>query len=258
MNIFKQFAISLYSPKTMAMFRFQKIGKTIGYVFVMMLIAYIFTGTHLALKISNGVSDFKQVINQDVPEFTLSDGQLSSEIDDPIIKQDSLQTFIFDTTGEITRDDLDQYDETVAILQDRILLKSAGKVDSVEYSMFQNASFTKSDIMDILDQLSSFLPAIISIVIIVTYIFATALKFIGITVLALIGLLIKSVMKRKLSYKQLWILSAYAVTLPTIFFVLMKLFSITVTGQFFIYWFVAIAILTSVIYKVPMPKKTIE
>jgi hypothetical protein len=255
MNIFKQFAASLYSPKLMAMFRFQKIGKTIGYVFVLMLIAYVFTGIHLASTISNGVSEFGQIVDEDVPEFKLQDGKLTSSIDDPIIRQDAFQTFIFDTTGQITRDDLDQYDDTIAILQNRILLKSAGKVEAVEYDMFQDANFTKKDIQNVLGQVTSYLPAIIAIVIIISYIIATIGKFIGVTVLALIGLAIKSIMKRNLSFRQLWILSAYAVTLPTVFFALMAAFNITVAGEFFIYWFVAIAILTSVVHKVPLPKK---
>ncbi len=257
MNIFKQFAVSLYSPKLMAMFRFQKIGKTIGYIFVMMLIAYIFIGINIALLISNGVNQFDQAVNEGLPDFQLANGELTSPIEEPIIRENSLQTFIFDTTGAVTRDDLEQYGETVAFLDDRVIIKSGGTVDELKYSMFKDLNLTKSDVMGFLDKLKAFLPFIIAFAIILAYIFATALKFIGVSVLALIGLVIKSITKRNLSYRQLWILSAYAATLPTIFFAIMDALTIVVTGQFWIYWFVATVMLTLVVQKVPLPKKKV-
>ncbi|WP_261129486.1 DUF1189 domain-containing protein [Bacillus sp. Marseille-Q3570] len=256
MNIFKQFVMSLYSPKTVAMFRFQKIGKTIGYVFVMMLISFIFVGTNIALSITNVVNEFESALEEDIPSFQFQDGQLTSDISEPIIRQDGKQTFIFDTTGETTRDDLDQYSDVVAILDDRLIVVSAGQADSFDYAMMQDVSFQKSDIVNFLDSANTLLPLIISVIILVSYIFMTALKFIGITVLALIGLILKNTMKRKLSYGQLWILSAYTVTLPTIFFAITEALNIVIPGQFLLYWVVAIFFLSQVIKFVPLPKTT--
>ncbi|WP_408006786.1 DUF1189 domain-containing protein [Pseudalkalibacillus sp. A8] len=254
MNIFKQFVMSLYSPKTIAMVRFQKIGKTIGYVFVMMLIAFIFVGTNIALSITNAINEFDQALKDDIPNFQFQNGELKSDISEPIIRQDGNQTIIFDTTGTITRDDLDQYSDVIAILEDRLIIVTAGSADTFDYGMMQDVSFQKSDIVNFLNSANTLLPLIISVIILISYIFMTALKFIGITVLALIGLILKNTMKRKLSYGQLWILSAYSVTLPTIFFAITESLSIIIPGQFLLYWAVAIFFLSQVIKFVPLPK----
>ncbi|MCF6408493.1 DUF1189 domain-containing protein [Pseudalkalibacillus salsuginis] len=254
MNIFKQFVMSLYSPKTIAMFRFQKIGKTIGYVFVMMLISFIFIGINIAVSITNAVNEFDNALKEDIPNFQFQNGELNSDISEPIIRQDGNQTIIFDTTGTITRDDLDQYSDAIAVLDDRLIVVTAGSADSFDYGMMRDVNFQKSDIVNFLNSANTLLPLIISVIILISYIFMTALKFIGITILALIGLIVKNIMKRKISYGQLWILSAYSVTLPTLFFAIIDALRITIPGQFFLYWAVAIFFLSQVIKFVPLPK----
>lgn len=258
MNIFKQFIASFYSPKTMATFRFQKIGKTIGYVFIMMLIAFIFIGTNIGLTISGMVNDFESVLDEDLPAFEFNNGTLTSDIQEPIVRDENGQTFIFDTTDSMTRDDLDQYDNVIALFSNKAYMISDGTEESLDYAMIKELNFTKSDLTNFIESSKNLLPLIISVIIIASYIFMTALKFIGITVLALIGLIIKNIMKRKLKYGQLWIVSAYAVTLPTIFFAIMESLNILIPGQFFIYWVAAIIILSQIVKNVPLPKTTEE
>ncbi len=255
MNVFKQFFVSLYSPKTIATFRFQKIGKSIGYVFILMLISMIFIGLNMGLSISKATNEFATAIQEDIPNFQFENGQLTSDMDEPVIRKEGNQTFIFDTTGSVTRDDLDQYPNVIAILKNQLIVISAGSADTFNYGTMQDMNFNKKDIEGFIDSAQSFLPLIITVAIVAAYLFMTALKFIGVTVLALIGLIIKNIMKRNLPYRQLWILSAYSVTLPTIFFALMDLLRIMIPFQFLLYWGVAIFMLAQVIKFVPLPKK---
>ena len=46
-----------------------------------------------------------------------------------------------------------------------------------------------------------------------------------------------------MQYRHLWRLSAYAVTLPTIFFTIMEALKTIVPGGFLIHWFVAVIML---------------
>ncbi|WP_349407835.1 DUF1189 domain-containing protein [Pseudalkalibacillus sp. SCS-8] len=258
MNIFKQFATSLYSPQQMATFRFQKIGKTIGYVFIMMLIAFIFIGTNIGVTISGMATSLDKVLNEDVPDFTFKDGTLTSDMEEPIKREIDGETFIFDTTNTVTRDDLEQYNNVMAILSDKTIIITEGSAETFDYMMMKDMTFKKSDITGFVESANNLLPLIITVVIIAAYIFMTALKFIGVTVLALIGLIVKNIMKRNLSYRQLWILSAYAVTLPTIFFALLESLNIMVPGQFLLYWIAAITMLSLTVKNVPAPKTTEE
>ena len=61
--------------------------------------------------------------------------------------------------------------------------------------------------------------------------------------------------QRKLSYKQVWTLTAYSYTIPTIFFMIMDLFKIVVPGSTFIYIAVVLIVLYLTIKEVPKPNE---
>ncbi|MCA0986053.1 DUF1189 domain-containing protein [Guptibacillus algicola] len=257
MNIFKQLFYSLYSPKMMARFRFQKLGKPILYVFLLMAIASVPVGILTTVTFTNAYGELKSHI-KDVPDFELVEGELSSDQDEPFIKKDNGDTFLFDTTGETKPDDIERYQSVTAFLGDRMIIKDSGTVQEFSYNNFSTMSFTKQEVIELSENLDDLLPIFIPLVIFVVYLLQTGLKFIGVTVLATIGLLLKNITQRKVSYKQLWVLSAYAVTIPTLFFAIMSLLRTQVPFGFLLYWLVATMLLFMVIKEIPLPKKRPE
>ncbi len=257
LNVFKQLYYSLYSPKMMARFRFQKLGKPILYVFLLMILTSVPVGIITAVSFTNAYNELKMYMT-DVPEFTLEDGTLNSNQSTPLVRKEDGNTFIFDATGETKPDDVDTYDSAIAFLEDRIIVKDAGASQEFDYSNFSSMTFTKKDVIDLSENLDNLLPIFIPLLIFVVYLFQTGLKFIGITVLATIGLLVRSMTRRKVSYKQLWILSVYAVTIPTLFFAIMALLKTTVPFGFLLYWFIAVMLLYLTIKEIPLPKKRVK
>ncbi len=61
--------------------------------------------------------------------------------------------------------------------------------------------------------------------------------------------------QRKLSYKQVWTLTAYSYTIPTVFFMIMDLLKITVPGSFPLYIAVILIVLYLAIKEIPTPKE---
>lgn len=240
----------------MARFRFQKLGKPILYVFLLMLLSSVPIGIMTAVSFTDAYENLKAHMSE-LPDFTLEDGSLSSEQSAPLIKDEDEKTFIFDATGEIKPDDMDSYDSAIAFLKDRIIVMDTGTRQEFDYSNFSSMTFTKQDVNELTNNLDDLLPIFIPLLIFVVYLFQTGLKFIGITVLATIGLLLKSLVSRKASYKQLWILSVYSVTIPTLFFTIMALIKTTVPFGFLLYWFVAIMLLYLTIKEIPLPKKRV-
>ncbi|MCA0992941.1 DUF1189 domain-containing protein [Pseudalkalibacillus hwajinpoensis] len=256
MNVFKQLYYSLFSPKMMARFRFQKLGKPILYVFLLMLLSSVPIGIMTAVSFTNAYEDLKTHMG-DLPEFTLEDGILKSDQSEPLIKKEDGNTFIFDATDKMKPDDVDSYESAIAFLKDRIIVMDSGTRQEFNYSNFSSMTFTKQDVSELTKNLDNLLPIFIPLLIFVVYLFQTGLKFIGITVLATIGLLLKSLAGRKVSYKQLWVLSVYSVTIPTLFFTIMALVRTTVPFGFLLYWFVAIMLLYLTIKEIPLPKKRV-
>ena len=174
MNIKDLFIKSLYSIKAISFFRFQKIEKTISYLF---LLSFLVSLPTLIL-------------------FFIS-----------LFSQGGIETYF-------------------------------------EFSMMAEEDGT-----------AGIIPVFIFLFILFTIIGISMVQFLTVSLLAAIGLLIKQWMKRKLDYKHLWNMSAYAVTLPAIIIGLSALLPVSLSFPAIIYFLLSLTILTLAVRKVPIPKK---
>ncbi|PLR76971.1 DUF1189 domain-containing protein [Bacillus sp. V3-13] len=252
MNIFKQFFKSLYSPKDIALFRFQGIGKTILYIFFLTLLSIIPSSYYLGTALIDGVNIARESIQEDVPDFTIKNGQLSSEENRPVTISKDGFTIIVDPTGSVSEKDLRAEDNAVALLQNEFVLAAGGETQVHQYSML-GLDLTKNDVAELITNLDSMMGILIPVLIFVIYLFSSAMKFIEISILALFGLMLKNLAGRNLQYRHLWRMAAYSVTLPTIFFAIMGALKTPVPGGFLINWFASLLILYLAIKEIPKP-----
>lgn len=251
MNIFKQLVLSLYSPKSIASWRYQGIGKTILFVFLLTLISILPTAIQVSSSIINGLQAAQETINEKVPSFTIENGKLTSDENSPITIEQNDFTIIFDPSGEIALKDIDSSGNTIALLKNEFAITSGGTVENVSYSMVNDLKLTKDDAIEFLNSLDSLLSVIISIFVILIYLFSSAMKFIGITVLALIGTMLKKSEAKPIQYRHLWRIAAYSITLPTIFFTIMDSVQTPVPYGVLLNWFVSILVLVLALKEIP-------
>jgi hypothetical protein len=255
MNMFNQLIKSLYSPKDIARFRFQGIGKTILYVFFLTLLSSIPTFVYLQTAIMSGVTASLETIEQELPNFTINNGQLQADQKTPVTINKDEFTIIMDSTGNVETKELKNSDNTIAFLKNELVFIAGGDVQTYPYSMTNDLNLTKKDLIDLVNTVDSSLVIILPILFLVIYLFSLGMKFVEVSILALIGYILKNGAEKKLSYGHVWRLSAYSVTLPTIFFMIMKTLKTTVPSSFFIHWIVAIIILFLTIKEIPQNKK---
>ncbi|MFL6556036.1 MAG: DUF1189 domain-containing protein [Bacillus sp. (in: firmicutes)] len=255
MNIFKQLYKSIYSPKDIALFRFQGIGKTILYVFFLTFISILPSVIYLSTALTSGVESARTIINEKLPDFMIKDGHLTADTKVPLTINKGAFTIILDPTGAISENDVDDEGDAFALLENKFVLAAGGRVDTYPYSMLEGLTLAKGDIVDIINGISGMKWIIIPVGALFIYLFASAGSFIEVTVLALIGLLLKNLLGRNLNYRQLWRMAAYSETLPTIFFTIMAAIKTTVPSSFMINWFVVIIVLSLAINEIPKPKK---
>lgn len=251
MNIFKQLFVSLYSPKDISTFRFQGMGKTILFVFFLTLIATLPNFYYFTTTLISGLDAFEQTVQTEIPDFTIKDGKLLSNENAPLTINSDDITIVFDSTGSIKEEDISQSDNTLFILQNEFAYSFAGQTKATSYSMLGDAVITKEDINSFITSMDSKLPVVITIVTVFIYLVSSTWKFIEVSILALFGLALKNMLQKNLEYSQLWRLSAYCVTLPTIFFMVMDMLKTVVPSGFIIRWFVAIMMLLLVIKEIP-------
>ncbi|MEH7245593.1 DUF1189 domain-containing protein [Neobacillus niacini] len=258
MNIFKQFYKSTYSPKDIASFRFQGIGKTILYVFILSLLSILPTIYYLSTMLTAGIENTKSVINDDIPSFTIENGALSAETDVPITIEKADYSIIIDPTGVITNDNLEDQENAFALLKNEIAVTAGGRIDTYSYSMLEGLKLTKEDFIDIVDKVDGMKGIIIPIISTIIFLFSSAVNFIEVSILAWIGIALKNLAGRNVSYRYLWRMAAYSVTLPTVFFTIMSALNTSVPNSFVINWFVEIIILFLAIKEITKKKPAIE
>ena len=254
MSIFAQIVKSMYSSKVIADTRFQGIGKTILFVFMLTLISILPVVYHMFIGISQAAGEVKQTIKTDLPSFTIEEGVLHSNIKTPMTIKNGDFTLIFDPTGTVDQGELPSMGANFAMLQKEMVLAAGGETNSIPYTLFSGESMTKDDIISLVDTAESSLPVLLGLLFIVVYVFSSGMKFIEVSLLALFGLLLKNLAGRKLQYRHLWRMAAYSTTLPTIFFAIMSLLKTAVPFSFSINWFVASMMLLLAIKEIPAKK----
>ncbi|MFJ8527904.1 DUF1189 domain-containing protein [Bacillus sp. NPDC094106] len=254
MSIFTQLVKSLYSPKDMALFRFQKIGKTILYIMLLCLITTIPRTLLYGSAIQDGVGIINKALEQDIPEFKIENGELKAKIDKPIEKEDGNSIFVFDPNATDTQ----KYNDKIGlfILKDKVISMANGQTQTYSYNDLLGASLEKKDLQDFISFFNSIYPILMFVIGAFVYLFQLFITFLGITLLAFIGSAMSG--QRKLSYKQVWSLTAYSYTIPTIFFMIMDLLKVHVLSSTLIYIAVILIVLYLTIKEVPKPKEKQE
>lgn len=258
MNFFSQLSKSLYSPKDIASYRFQGIGKTIIYVFLLTLISVIPAAYYTSVGINEAVSATKETLESKFPSFTIENGELTAATKEPITINNGNFTIILDPTGAVEQEDMRGMDATFAMLKNEAVLAAGGETNSFPYTLVGEEKMTKADVLKLINSASSSLPIFIGLLFIAIYIFSSGIKFIEISFLAVFGLLLKNLVGKNLQYKHLWRIAAYSITLPTIFFTIMSLLKTAVPYSVLLNWFVAMMILLLTIREVPSPKSRKE
>ena len=208
--------------------------------------------------LTSGIESTKSVINEDIPSFTIENGTLSAETDVPITIDKGDFSIIVDPTGAVTKDDVEDEGNAFALLKDEIAVAGGGRIDSYAYSMLEGLTLTKENFIEIIDKVDGLKGIIIPVMSLFIFLFSSAASFIEVSILAWIGLALKSLAGRSISYRHLWRMAAYSVTLPTVFFTIMAAINTSVPNSFIINWFVEIIILFLAIKEITKEKTTIE
>jgi hypothetical protein len=255
MNLFQQLYKSIYSPKDIVKFRFQGIGKTIRYVFLLVLISILPTALQFTTFAQTSLHSVKEALIHDIPSFSIEDGSLTSGEDQPLTVEKDHLLIIFDSTGEVNADNLEVHKDTVAFLQNSLVVINEGNIQTNSYSAFSDLVVTKEKMINVIDSILSLKWILLPVALFILYLFTSGLMFLKISIFALIAVMIANLMKRRLNYRQSWRITAYSVTLSTLFFTLMKFLQTSIAAAPILDWFVVTVMMTLAIKEIPQPKK---
>lgn len=253
MTIFKPFIKSLYSPQAIARIRFQKIGIAILYVFFLSFLAALPSAYNMATAIFHASNDFSGILDRDIPDFSIEDGQLSTAETAPVKGQQDQFMVVLDPAEAYDTEQIEEKQNAIAFLKNKLVVATNGQAMEFDYSMFPS-DLSKNEISNLSGQFQSiFVPVFIALI----FFFSAASKFIEVSLLAVLGILIKNMQGKRnmLPYKQLWTMASYAATLSTVFFAIMTALQTEVPSPLLLNWFIHFIILYLAIKEIP-PKRT--
>ncbi len=216
MSIWRMFVVSLFSPKKIADLLGEKKRKVLAYLSFLILVCLIPTFIMTSVIISTSVNNFQTFMKSDeVPDFQLTNGVLTSDRDEPIIGELDGGKYIFDTSGTYDEEKVRAEKADIAILSDRIILENGAREQQIKYAELGGLEFSKTQLNDMIDVLANLKWLAIVAAIFLIYLFQY-FKLIMITILlALIGLLLNLSLQNRVPYGRLWVVSAFSLTIPT-------------------------------------------
>ncbi|MFB1080657.1 DUF1189 domain-containing protein [Jeotgalibacillus sp. JSM ZJ347] len=255
MNIFKQLFKSLYSPKDIARFRFQGIGKTILFVFLLCLLSIIPAIIQVSVIGEGLFAEGEELLLNELPSFEVQNGELQTEGSSAAEASSNGITFYVDGSNEMTSEALSNEDPAVAFLSDRLAVATGGSVQEYQYDTFEGFDISSEGIASLLSSLEGAKFIIYFFILAFIFILVAGLLFIKATIFGWAGTKLASSADRKLTYRHSFRMAAYSSALPAVFFLIADLAGSVIPFATLLNWFVTGLMLYLSIKEIPKPKK---
>ncbi|MBY6035478.1 DUF1189 domain-containing protein [Fictibacillus nanhaiensis] len=119
---------------------------------------------------------------------------------------------------------------------------------------FQNYGLDPEQMKEFALSMEGILPIVLMVVYLAMYILLAGSLFSGISVLAGLGLPFSKILKKKLTYKHLWVMSCYSITLPVFLLTILFVLNVHLPFSFLLFWIVSSLILLLAIKHIPVKK----
>lgn len=220
MNFASRFFYSITSFDKYRLFLRQSAGKAVVYLLLITMAAALFVYIPAGIDYFRLIDDMTANLDTKIPDFRFANGKLSVSGEMPIIIDNGAYPVIIDTSPNSENTVLDQYDIVILITSDKIIQKNYVEKTISDLGAFKGLELTRDDLAKIFP----IMKPIGIFVIMLMVLFYIIGKFINALIISLIGLIINKVEKTKLSYRSIFKLSVYSMTLPLIISALLNLF----------------------------------
>lgn len=222
MNFFRRIVNSIKDIKSYRYFANQSSKNAFVYfIFFVNIIAalWIFPTAFKSIDwVSNFSKELTHQFDSNVPEFKLSNGQLEVFAEMPlVITNDAESIIVIDTTGQTTREILDNHLQGVLVTEDEAIIKQDGvKYREILFKDLKEQEFTKSDLQQLIAKILPYFKLISPTLFIsgmTVFIFGSLLFLM---ILTFIAQILSSVQRKDLTFRNVFNISAHAMTLPLI------------------------------------------
>ncbi len=212
MGFFSKIYYSIVSFDKYRYFLRQSTARAVLQVLIIALVGCIITFIPIVNSYNKIVDEMIEYIDTKAPDFKFADGKLEINSDMPIILEGGNTTVVIDTSPDAEDTILNSYDKLILITGDKIIQKNFVEKTYTSLEMFKELELTKDSLKQALPLLK---PLGIPVFIFIGILFV-GWRLVSIFIVSIIALIINSAKNTNLSYRSLFKISAYALTLPLI------------------------------------------
>lgn len=252
LSFFHKIYYSIASFKHYKHFLSEKTGKAVAYLLVLSLIAGIAISVIPVTAIAEVIDEMIARYDESVPNFTFENGELNVDSTSPIILSGGPTTIIIDTTGGTDESILINYDSAILFTKTKMVQKNYARMQAVNYSNFQGVKADKDSVRKALPLMKKWFLIPMAIMSVLFFIVS---KYVSALVLGLGAILVAKIQNVRLVFRDGFVLSAYASTLPLILCTILDFLPFAVPFVWVVYYLIALAYLwgaVSSIKEVPM------
>ncbi len=204
-----------YSITSFGKYRYflrQSTSKAVVYLLLITMVIAAIISVQAGIASSKIIDDVITGISGKIPDFQLADGKLEVSGKMPIIIEDGTTPIIIDTSPSADERILNGYDTAILITSDKIISKSYVNRSETDFSQFQGMVINRQMVQQSLPMIKPF----VNIAIVFVGIFIVCGKFITALIVSLFGMIINSARNTRLTYRSIFKISVYSMTLPLI------------------------------------------
>lgn len=199
-------------------------GRLTGFIFLFVFITSLFTIVPL-LYYSVGPNGFTEYLNQDMPEFELSNGELN--VAERFEKEDGRSYVLIDT--DVNSFDSDAVDEiyysVILLSKTNMVTYQNGRTQILKFSDFGDLHVDNS-IMNVLNPL---VYLVVFIVVIITYLAMVGFYFITALLYSLVGLIVSGATHATIKYSKIFKTAIYGKVTASILVALLSLIPLDIS-----------------------------
>lgn len=246
MNFFNQISYSITKPSSYKEMAERGIGRSILYICLLTTILFLIWVPVRWSEFSFSLTTFNEELKDNVPEFNITNGKLSIDVQQPyFLSKEEGKVFVIDTTGKFKPEDLNNYNEGFLVTKDKFYQYTAAQSKTYDLKNFEGLN--KASLIKYFPYIKIF--GILGFVFV--YLWLILLKFIVALILSIIGLLVNSTNNKFIPYGQIFSMALYAWTLPMIIDTAFNIIGIDFFGNGMVRLFIGILYLVLAIMKSP-------
>ena len=232
LSIFHRFFYSITNFDKYRLFLRQSTGKAVVYLLLltMLLSAAIYTVEYN--RYIKTIDIAAEYISEYMPDFRLDNGHLSFSGEMPFVIETDAIPVVIDTAPDAEDRILNSYDIVLLVTSDKLIIKNYIDRSEIPLSIYQGVDMTRDDLV----RSASVAKPIFVIILVAAGIFFIISKFVTAFIVSLIGKAVNSVKGTSLSYRSIFKISVYSMTLPLIVFSILDMLQVKIPFMWLLFY----------------------